>query len=106
MNKKTKVLFVIPPLRGGLRAGIRNVKIPLGPAYLAAYLEKNNFFVRIIDSLAYYDQVKKIGPNKHHVGLSYTEIERRMREINADVVGVNCGYTAYEQDAFEIANIA
>ena len=29
-----------------------------------------------------------------------------MREINADVVGVNCGYTAYEQDAFEIANIA
>ena len=106
MDKKTRVLFVIPPLRGDLRAGIRNVKFPLGPAYIAAYLEKNGFFVRIIDSLAYYEKVKKLGPNKYHVGLSYDEIEKRMREINADVIGINCGYTAYEQDAFEIANLA
>lgn len=104
--KKTRVLFVIPPLRGDLRAGIRNVKIPLGAAYLAAYLEKNGFFVRVIDALAHYDQVKKIGKNMYHVGLDYPEIEKRMCDIKPDVVGINCSYTAYEQDAFEIANLA
>jgi len=63
-----KILLVNPP------AGTENPLLPLGLAYLAAVLEKNNIPVETLDTDA--------------LGISEDEIKKRLLEINPSVVGV------------------
>ena len=57
-----KILLVNPP------AGTENPLLPLGLAYLAAVLEKNNIPVETLDTDA--------------LGISEDEIKKRLLEIN------------------------
>lgn len=102
---KPKILLINPALSGSLSSGIFTIKVPLGLAYLASYLEKYGYEPKIIDCMAYYENIEKIG-DKHRIGLPEKDIINQIREFNPDIVGVSCGYTIHEKDSFRIAELA
>ncbi len=70
--------MINPPLSGfeqaaGLK-GIENVMQPLGIGYLAAILEKNNFYIKIIDA-----RVLKI---------DFKQLLRILKKIHPDIIGI------------------
>ena len=75
-----KILLINPPFSKEYSVGssrsiryVLNITPPLGLAYLAATLEKNGFYVKIIDCT---------------VGISYKELFKQLIEIKPDVIGV------------------
>ena len=105
MTKKPKILLINPPITGDISAGIYTVKVPLGLAYIASYLEKHGFDLKIIDSMAYYDEIKKISDDKYRVGMKEEEIIKQIKKEQPDIVGISCTYTIYEKDAVRIAKL-
>lgn len=105
MNKCTKILLINPPLTGDLSAGIYTVKTPLGLAYIASYLEKHGYELEIIDSMAYYDEIKELDDGSFRIGLSEEKIEERIKKFSPDMVGISCSYTVYEKDSLRIAEL-
>jgi len=104
MEKKTKILLINPPITGEFSAGIFTIKSPLGLAYIAAYLEKQEFEPQILDCMAYYNEMKKI-EDKSRIGLSEEKIIEKIKEFNPDIVGISCSFSIYEKDSFRIAEI-
>ena len=74
-----KILLVIPPnsqeVRYGKFSSIGTLYPPLGLAYIAAVLEKNNHKVRVIDSEA--------------MNYSYSDIKKIVKMFNPDMVGMS-----------------
>lgn len=104
MNKK--ILLINPPLSGSLSSGIFTVKVPLGLGYIAAYAEKNGFNdIKILDCMAYYENIKKIKKDVFRIGLSEEEIIKQIKEFNPDIVGISCSYTIHENDSFNVAKL-
>src|SRR3989344_2056206 len=101
----SKILLINPALSGTLSAGIFTIKVPLGLTYIAAVLEKNNFEVKIIDCMAYYENIEKISEDKYRIGLPENELIKQIREYNPDITGIACAYTIHENDSFKIAEI-
>lgn len=101
-----KILLINPPLSGSLSSGIFTVKVPLGLAYIAGYLEKLGHKPEILDCMAYYEHVKNIGHDRHRIGLPEAEIIKKIKETKPDIIGISCSYTIHEQDAFRIAKLA
>ena len=102
---KPKVLLINPSLTGNLASGIFTVKVPLGLAYIAAYLEKFGYSTEILDCMAYYENIEKIGESEYRIGMPEKDIIEKIREFKPDIVGINCSYTIYEKDVFRIARI-
>ena len=100
-----RILLINPALSGNLSSGIFTVKVPLGLAYIAGYLEKKGYKPEILDCMAYYENTEKIGDSNYRIGLPKEDICREIRRIKPDIVGVSCSYTIYEKSAFEIAQI-
>jgi len=101
----TKILLINPPLTGSLVAGIYTVKVPLGLAYIASYLEKQGYTLKILDCMAYYEEIEKREDGKYRVGLSEKEIIKKIESVNPDVVGVSCSFSIYEKDSIKIAEL-
>ncbi len=92
-KSKTDVLLLMPPcieLYKEMREGAP-VYPPLGLAYIAALLEKNNFGVNIIDAFA--------------ENLSWSEIEKRIRGAKPEIIGITTT-TSTIREALRIAKIA
>jgi len=100
-----KILLINHSLTGNLAAGISTIKVPLGLAYIAGYLEKHGFEVEIIDCLAYYENIKEISKGIFKIGMSDEELAEKIKKINPDIVGISCAYTSYEKDSFRTAEI-
>ena len=103
-----KILLIQPPVRDFYQTAIRTQ--PIGLAYLAASLEDHGFAVEILDCQITSRKEALPLPNKFsfiqdhyprgdlsplrlfshycHFGLSYREIEERMRQSRADVIGI------------------
>jgi magnesium-protoporphyrin IX monomethyl ester (oxidative) cyclase len=77
----------------------------LGLGYLAAFLKKEGYEVRILDCIPDSDYKVKIGHNFIRYGFSDELILRRIAEYNPDVVGVTCTYTSYLKDAHNVAKL-
>ncbi len=105
MAAQTRVMLIGSPLTGSLKAGITNTKVPLGLAYLGAVLEEADFSVRILDCLADYHIVQRVSDDTYRVGTSAIGIEQELKVFRPDVVGINCSYSMYEQDSFDVARI-
>ncbi|MBU0929982.1 MAG: cobalamin B12-binding domain-containing protein, partial [Nanoarchaeota archaeon] len=100
-----KVLLINPPIRGHINAGLDNVKVPLGLAYIAAYIREKGFDnIKILDAKILGD-TKKISEEVWHFGMSYSDIEDYIKNYDPDIIGVHCAYTVYSQDALKIAEI-
>ena len=101
-----KILLVMPPrnyLKG--REGKRAYP-PLGLAYLASALE-NNWEVSILDSiLEGFGREEEIEPGLYRYGLSFKQIEKRIRDFGPDVVGVSCLQFIQYEEARIVCNIA
>jgi len=100
-----RILLINPPLSGSLNSGIFTVKVPLGLAYIAGYLEKKSYKPEILDCMAYYENIEKIDKDKYRIGLSEKDIIEKIKMFKPDIVGVACGYTIHEADAIRIADL-
>lgn len=102
---KPKILLINPPLSGSLSSGIFTVKVPLGLAYIAAYLEKKGYYPKILDCMAYYENIERLGQDKYRIGLSEKRIIEEIKKSSPDIVGIACAYTIHEKDSLRIAEI-
>ncbi len=102
---KPKILLINPALSGALQSGIFTIKVPLGLAYIASYLEKKGYSPEILDCMAYYENIIQIDEGKHRIGLPEKDIAKKIKEFRPDIVGVACGYTIHEADSMKIAEL-
>src|SRR3989344_6038574 len=103
--EKTSTLLLNPPLRGHINTGLDNLKVPLGLAYIAAYVRKKGFDnVKILDAKARGD-ITKINEELWHFGMPYDELKNYIKEHRPKIVGIHCAYTVYEDDVFKAAEI-
>lgn len=105
-NKNWKVLFINPPhiQIKGLYA--RAVFEPLGLASVAAAVERAGYNVQILDTIGEgFDRLSDHDDYREVVGLSFADIEKRVREIQPDVVGIGIPFTIRAESAFAIARI-
>ena len=101
-----KVLLIAPP--STVYSGdptIPSITIPLGLAYLAAYLEKYKLPVEILDCVAEGDKYFNKKEKSTCYGLSDNEIIKKIKIYSPDIVGITCLYTAYAGDAHRVATL-
>lgn len=117
------VLLIQPPVQDFYQTRIRTQ--PLGLAYLAAFLQRKDHTVTILDcqppgfkkqipvpdTLSYMKQfyaAKDISPFRlytryYHFGLDYTAIVDHIKNCRPDVVGIACQYTPYADQTIAVA---
>lgn len=78
--------------------------IPLGLAYVAAMCRRKDYEVKIFDFSATDDIEEK--EDYTYYGLPKEKIKEELQTYNPDIVGIQCMYSAYAQDAYEMAKIA
>ena len=81
-KKNAKVLLVQPNYSQQKKYTRYSISPPLGLAYIAATLEKNGICVEILDANA--------------LNLSVQDVVRKVKEIQADIVGVSILMTGYK----------
>jgi len=80
---------------------------PLGIGYLATVLELKGYDVKIIDSVVEgYTEEREEENGEITFGLSDTEIEKRIKEYEPDIIGVSCLMTKQSSNAHNICRIA
>lgn len=100
-----KILLIYPPVTiYGL--GKVGPHLPLGLAYLGAYLEKEDYTVKILDALALGKNNVKTRGKLTRVGLSPNQIKKEIKNFSPNVVGVSVMFTAFADDAYEVAKLA
>ena len=103
---KIKVLLINPPLTHNKKSQKRCVE-PMGLASMAAVLEENGHDVRIMDCMAegyYIEEI--VDERRRRFGLPDTEIRRRIKEYEPDVVGVSCLMSMNAVNAHRMCQIA
>ena len=100
-----KILLLFPPTIVN-KQSVKKCDIPLGLAYIAAYLEKNGHIVYVIDiSLEGYESEKACG-GKIIFGLDDIEIKGRIKDISPDLIGISCSYSLQFHNAVHISALA
>ena len=104
-SKKPKVMLIVPP-RTILKSSVKRCCTPIGLAYIAAVLEKENINVKILDCYAegYNNEMDK-GDGYINVGLSEKDIKSRIKEFNPDFVGSTCAFTSEIGNATDICKL-
>ncbi len=87
-----RVLLLFPPITVS-KGSVKKCDLPLGLAYIAAYLEKGDHDVHCLDiSMEGYENEREHG-GKITFGLGNEEIKRRIGEIAPELVGISCPYS-------------
>src|SRR3989338_4540891 len=88
LKKKAKVLLIQPP-QLLLKNTIKRCVPPLGMAYIAAVLERDNFDVKILD--AYVEGYNNEKPSVEFilVGLDWQEISGIVKNFDPQFVGIS-----------------
>jgi len=85
-----RVMLIFPPSKFTLKDKLGITSIPLGLAYLASFLEKDNHQVKIIDSATLDYKIK--------------DIKSQIKEFNPQLVGVTAT-TSSIYDAYDVAKL-
>jgi len=85
-----KVMLILSPSKFALKDKVGITGIPLGLAYLASFIEKDNHEVKIIDSAT--------------LGYKIKDIKNRIEEFNPQLVGVTAT-TSSIYDAYNVAKL-
>ena len=102
-----KILLIQPPAFANIYKTDINPNIPLGIAYIAAMLEKEGYEVKILDALVEgWEKEERVDKKMIRVGLSFEEIEERIRDFSPDIVGVSNLFTAQRRNAHRVCEIA
>ncbi len=99
-----KVLLLFPPITVN-RESIKKCNIPIGLAYVAAILEKGGHDVKVIDISCEGYETERIQGRKLTFGLDDEEIKRRIKEINPEIVGIGCSFTAQFHNAIHVSEL-
>ncbi len=99
-----KILLVYPPTTVfGEDPSKGGQVVPLGLAYLAAVCERNNYETQIFDFSA-SDNIEEYPENNSiYYGTKKAQISEQIKKYAPNIVGIQCMYTAYANDAYEIA---
>jgi len=101
-----KILLIQPPAFSNNDRGDMNPNAPLGIAYIAAILEREQFDVQILDAfIEGWEQETRINEEKILVGLSFDQIKEFIAKMNPDVVGVTSMFTSQRKNAHRVAQI-
>lgn len=101
-----KVLLINPPNSVDKKSDFTvNVFQPIGLAYLASVLEKNNYKVKILDALALGFENERIEGNKKSIGLDDPEIKKRINKEKPDIVGISIPFSLQSEKAFLVAKL-
>lgn len=95
-----KILLINPPFEYYSQHQI--FREPLSLAYLAAYLREHYYHVEILDGVA--GGVKKKG-NLWRYGFSDAEINRKIRDLKPDVIGITCLSSLRIFDVLKLARL-
>jgi len=102
INKK---VLIINPFGTVYGSGILKPTIPLGLLYLVSFLKKRDVKVSFYDALAEDSSRMIIKGSGKRFGASQKKIEKVIRSINPDVVGIGTMFTAYFEDSIKLAKI-
>jgi anaerobic magnesium-protoporphyrin IX monomethyl ester cyclase len=103
----SRILLVNPPHTQKKGLYPRIVFEPLGLAYVAAFLEKAGFEVRVLDAIGEgYDRFCDLDAQRQLVGLPYEEIAERIRVFSPDVLGIGVPFTMRSESALKVAEVA
>ncbi|MHC9541534.1 MAG: radical SAM protein [Vulcanimicrobiota bacterium] len=91
LHRPVKKILLISPHKVSYRGYKEDLTPVLGLAYIAAVLEQQGFEVKILDIAAEnFFHVEEIEREIIRIGISYEEIEKRIRSFAPDVVGASC----------------
>lgn len=101
-----KVLLIQPPAFSNNMRGDMNPNAPLGIAYIASMLEREQFDVQILDAfIDGWGQETRINDDKILVGLTFEQIKKFVARINPDVVGITSMFTSQRKNAHHVARV-
>lgn len=98
-----KILLVNPP-RTYIKESMQvTSSVPIGLLYIAAVLDKKGYDVKILDTLAAAGVIAK--GDKRYWGLPKKEIEKGIRGINPDIVGISIQFTTQAENAIMVSKL-
>jgi len=105
-KKLQKILLIQPPAFSNNTRGDMNPNAPLGIAYIASMLEREQFEVQILDAfIEGWEQETRINDEKILVGLTFDQIKRVVAQIDPDVVGITSMFTSQRKNAHQVARV-
>jgi len=107
MRKITRILLVYPPTTIYRDVERKRIGMPLGLAYLAAFLEQDGFEVRIVDaSVEAPDHEVDLDETSFRFGLSYEAIQEIIVSYAQDIVGVSILYSSQAENGYTVCERA
>lgn len=92
-----KIIIINPPCLDRRSNYTSAATMPLGIAYLAAYLKKNGIDVKIIDALGEaIDRIRRYDDKFDIIGLGFDEIVRRV-DHDTDVIGISANFSVQQR---------
>ena len=100
------ILLIFPPSTiYGKDPSIPALVLPLGLAYIAAYLRQHHYKASILDARSLSKGRVIVSSGKSLYGLTNEELRLAIQRHIPDIVGISCMYTAYSADAHRAASI-
>lgn len=99
MIKEINRVLLMTPRYTLFKNDVRRCVTPIGLAYLAAFLEKRGYEVKILDIANEGYENVIVNENFITYGLDDEEIKRRIREFQPDIVGVSCIFSTQAENA-------
>ncbi|MBL4889681.1 MAG: cobalamin-dependent protein, partial [Candidatus Lindowbacteria bacterium] len=108
LKRKIKRVFLIqPPAMTNLLRTDMNPNVPLGICYIGAMLERDGYEVAICDAfIEGWETEVPVSEDRMRVGLTYEEIEQKIRDFDPQVVGITSMFTMQRTIAHKMAEIA
>ena len=104
-KKIRRVLLIYPPVNVSIQSFMCS-DLPLGIAYLAAFM-RNSAEVSVLDAgVLGYHHKERVSRRVFRHGLSFDEIERRIAEFKPDLVGISCIFSSQFSNTLEVARRA
>ena len=105
-NDIKRVMLIQPPAFANKWRTDINPNLPLGIAYIGAVLEKAGYKVKLLDAFVEgWDKEHPVENDMIRVGLSFGEIESRIRDFAPDIVGISNLFTAQRKNAARVAQV-
>lgn len=105
MNKRKEKIMLMTPRYTLSGKDVRRCVTPIGLTYLASFLEKDDYQVRILDiANEGHHNLEKNGDSVIY-GLSDEEVTKKVDEFNPDFVGVSSIFSTQAKNAEHLLNL-
>lgn len=98
-----KVLLIYPPITYQGSDQIIKSHVPLGLMYLASYIKKNGYKVKLLDALANGQKSTSKTKNIVRIGMNWRQIKTIIDKYKPEIIGLSVMFTAYYEDALNLA---